>query len=687
MKELVIYNLNDNSEVFSPCIVVHGKCSAGNTSSIQVQHPQLPPLNYAINDGGFKCVVLLLPGANRLTFITNTNISKTVTCTYSAMLQDAPIHLCLLVGRDSPLQYDSPQSQIRREGGNNIDMAIRKLRLGARLMQAFTAEQMLRNGFGPRTFQFVEEYEVDTTFRRSELRNRIKVHILPCDKTAAQLRDPNLAQQNPKASDAGGLFGIAMDALRRYGGPFTSGAKPVQAAVMFLDTHWDRKINLLTAHAALGGGDDSIKLAIFGSHGLFSWPLYIEDVPAYLTDDTRTSTDEVANDANECGTHWETLVVTLGAFMHEIGHLLGSPHRENGVMLRDYVTLNRSFLTREAFSVRTNSTGAKPPILPREECTWNRIDLLKFLYHASFTTPQDFYDPSFMRPGRLNNPNTASPILLPLPNECICLKSETGIFCIELVCDDLARAHIEYLPQSLGGTGPQKEIILSLDELRSRLPPDFAKFRNSFKLRAIAVNSGEEEWSDLPLLLANSFIDMSPYGLPNISGVKTSLYGDPNRGRDVGVIPFDGRKVGAVRVYFGAALDGIRVYMSRNEKSTPSVPPRTYMGKITEALQSVRIDHPTNANNTSSLFGNETNNFADVVFEPGEYLAGFNVRSGAWIDAVQVISSTGRLSQYFGNANGGGKHQLLPPHNQQILGLYGRLGQWVDGIGLVYGSF
>ena len=37
----------------------------------------------------------------------------------------------------------------------------------------------------------------------------------------------------------------------------------------------------------------------------------------------------------------------------------------------------------------------------------------------------------------------------------------------------------------------------------------------------------------------------------------------------------------------------------------------------------------------------------------GEYITGFFVRSGAWIDAVQVLTSLGRRSALFGNTHGG----------------------------------
>ncbi|SCU86291.1 LAME_0D05402g1_1 [Lachancea meyersii CBS 8951] len=688
MGELVLYNAVDGSEKFSACNIIHGKVSRPGTTILEVHNPELPTLRFPVNECVFKCVVMLNPGENRLTFISDQGERKSIALRYTPLLQNPPVHMCLLVAKDSPLTFDSPRSQQVKEGGNNLELACRKLRVGTRLMQAFTSEQMLRNGFGPRTFGAVEEFARDTTFKQSRMRNRVKIHILRSDKTLKELRDPNLAQQNPNASDAGGLFGIAMDALRKYGGPFDPPhGCPAQAAVMFLDTHWDPKLKLITAHAALGGGDDRIKLAIFGSHGLYSWPTCIEDVIPYFTDETRCSQSEVANDSGECGSHWECFTLTVGAFMHEIGHLLGSPHQENGVMLRDYVRLNRSFLTKEAFSTRTNSHGAKPPIYPLEECTWNRIDLLKFLHHPSFTIPQDYNDSSMMRPSCIGGHTIPAPSVYVLPNNCCLLKSQTGIFCIQIICGDLARAFIEYLPLSLGGVGPQKEILLSLDDLRSRIPPEYvAQYRNTFKLKVCALNSPEADWEMFPQFLQASQISMAQYGFPaHVMGMKSTLYGSAQRGQDVGIVPFDGRQVSGVRVYHGAAVDGVRFYLHRqraNEKQPP-LPPRSYMGKLATTVKSV---YTQNTTGPSVLFGHETGSYSDIFFDDDEQLLGFDIRSGCWLDGIGVITNKGRASKIFGNANGGSGHQIIVPGGQKLLGVFGRVGQWVDAFGVIYGT-
>ncbi|AAS51682.2 ADL238Wp [Eremothecium gossypii ATCC 10895] len=684
MASIELFNLVDGYEVYSPALVIHGRCRSEKASSIQVHHPELPFLTYQVHCQTFKALVHLVPGANVLTFTTDENEHITVTCTYAPQAEAPPIHLCILVAKDSPMVFDSPAVQRQREGGCGMDLAIKKLRCGARLMQAFTNEQMLRNGFGHRCFQFAEEVTTDTLFREPKERRTIKIHIVRSKLSTAEIRDPNLAQQNPNGSNTGGLFNVALEALQEYGGPFGDSSQPVQAAVIFMDTHWDPQAKLITAHAALGGGAGHIRLAIFGSHGLYSWPPSLELVPYYMSDPTPSSIMEVANDCNECGTHWECLTVTLGAFMHEIGHLLGCPHQEHGVMLRDYVTLNRSFMTMEGYSSRTNSCGAPAPIRPAEECTWHRLDLLRFLYHPSFANPTNYSDPSFKGVGVLSNFPFPRPTLYPCGNRQAVVSAQGGIYCIELISGDLARAHIEYLPLSLGGQGPQTDVLLSLDDLRARIPQQhLVDCKGIFKVAVHAVNSESAEFDDFPSKIYAQEISMAPYGYPAlVTGIKGTMLGNPEGGGDAGIISIFPREVEAVRVYHGYALDGIRFYFrSPQQINDDAAGSHDYFRKLKNSLKG-----PSRNRSASALFGRETNNYSDFVLSPDESLLGFNVRSGCWIDAVQIITSQGRTSPLFGNTSGGGLGTLVPPTGYEVLALHGRVGQWVDAMGIIYGN-
>lgn len=707
--------MQNNGTVHSPLLIVHGESSVSQGGVLTVSHrgDSFPPLHYEVNKGFFKAIVHLEPGENPLVFQhsqgqviggqaqydTNSRQKPygiSFTINYVPLVQNKPIHMCLLLAKDSPGLYDCPSARKQQEG-NGVDIAIKKLRVGGRLMQAFTNEQMLRAGFGQRTFNFVEEFTQDTQFiqewNRPKFRNTIKIHILRSRKTLKELRDANLAQQNPKGNNTGGLFGIAMEALRDYGGPFAQPYK-VQAAVMFMDAHYDQKLNMILTHAALGGGDDKIKLAIFGSHGLYSWPASYEQViPSFL--DTTPRSNEVANDANECGSYWECLTITLGAFMHEIGHLLGCPHQRSGVMLRDYVTLNRSFLTRESYSTRTKRNGLVP-ILPKDECTWHRLDLLRFLYHASFELPSDYLDPSFQKNNR--NPGKAS--LMPVGNRSALLKSGTGIYAIEIYSGDLAEAYIEYLPKSLGGPGPQTQVMVTVDELKARLPRDKQNKKFDLHVQSVA-GGGQADFNDFERLVSDqSNFLQSDFGLGRgqITAIKSGLLG--KQGNTGPPVIFDPSKVTSVRIYWGMALDGVRIFTRRGEHvGSPPVPQRDYknrLGSLISGFKNQSLNDGSSpqqqqvsaytGDTSSVLFGKQTNHYTDFNLAAGEWIDHFRVRSGAWVDSLQVITNTGRASPVCGNTSGGGEGALECPDGCEIIGFFGNTGSWVESIGVLYTS-
>lgn len=695
----------------TPLLIVHGETSAAKSGILRVLHQgsAYPPLYFEVNSGFFKAAIHLDPGPNPLFFthysgqIVNgypqqdgrpsfKDETVSFTVNYTPLLQNKPIHLCLLLAKDSPGLFDSTTDRTRLEGGNDLGLAIKKMRIAGRLMQAFTHEQMLRTGFGNRTFNFVEEYTEDTTFASEQhnFRNTIKVHILRSRKTLKELRDPNLAQQNSKGTNTGGLFGIAMEALRDYGGPFINTHNDsVQAAVMFLDAHWDPKLKLILTHAALGGGDDKIKLAIFGSHGIYSWPTCLEQVPFAFQDTTKSNINEVANDSNQCDTYWECLNITLGAFMHEIGHLLGCPHQTHGVMLRDYVTLNRSFLTREAPCSRTKSSGFAP-VLPKDECTWHRLDLLRFLHHPSFTLPEDYLDPTFQK----NNCESGKAILLPLGGNNALLKSATGIYAIEIYKGDLAHASIEYLPKSIGGEGSQKEILVNTDEMRSRLPRD--KQEGSFDVHVLSIDGSQSNFNNFEKLVAGSenFIQ-SDFGLGRgqLTGIKSSVFGDSNRGEKQPLVIFDSNRIANIRVYHGGALDGIRIDQSAprsgSVSTAPPLPKRDYKSHLGSAFKKLGLSDTGSQQvlqpvQGSVLYGKQTNNFTDFPFQPGEKITDFKLRSGAWVDAIQIFTDHNRCSPMLGKTDGGGEGTLTLPQGFEIVGLFGSVSNWIDSIGVVY---
>jgi hypothetical protein len=322
---------------------------------------------------------------------------------------------------------------------------------------------MWRNKFGRRVFRFEEEWTTGSANQRDReygtLRSEARVHVIRSDKTLAEIRDLDGEQ----------LFSIAADAVKNH---FKSLPGQTQyVSVLVLDTHWDGASKTIAGHAAHGGGVDGLQLAVYGSHCLQSYPTSFEEVVPAFSDCTPTDTNFVANDGNEAGSSWEAANVGIGAHLRETGRLFGLPHQESGVMPKDfYVAFSRTFLSREAYSTRTKSKGE---LVSREdECTWHRLDCLRFRSHPCFRLPND----------PVMNPDS-SVQAWPVEGGNVVVTAATGISYLEIFAegDDVCHTWVEY-PAENGAV--QRNVSLSEQELRNRLPEKKRKGRMRLSIKS-----------------------------------------------------------------------------------------------------------------------------------------------------------------------------------------------------------
>lgn len=519
-----------------------------------------PAINWPVTESHFKALVYLNPGPNKLRFdfsspkLRNSNTSNPIHSTQITihmmpMNNSPPLQLVILLGKDSPETFDTTPTRMEKEG-NGIDTAVNKFRMAAYLWQAFTAEQMMRNKMGRRCFRFEEEWQTGTSNYRDReqgtMRNEAKIHIVRSNHTVEEIRDPDRAQQNSNAKNSGDLFDIAGEAVTEYFKPRTG--QHLYVSVLILDTHWDNSANLIRGHAALGGTfGEGLHLAVFGSHALHSYPTSLEEVVPAFTDCTRTDTDFVGNDCNESGSSWEAANIGIGAHLHETGHLFGCPHRESGVMLRDYITLNRSFTTREPFSVRTNSKGGL--VLQKDECGWHRLDCLRFRNHPCFRLPND-------SKCTLDSSVQAWPV----DNGQVLVTASSGVAYIEIFTDDdeLCHAWIEYGDGN--GAGPiQRQLVLTEQDLRSRLPDD-RKTRKLLRLDIKSIGGESTEVKDFSLLTSKASMLKLSNGQVAFRGAKLGL--SQLEGSQPEEVIFESvlkqaRLLMQVKVYHGFAVDGM----------------------------------------------------------------------------------------------------------------------------------
>lgn len=398
-RPLTLTNIQDGETVHQACIILNGQCqqldySAEQTSYISVTSAS--SLNRAetvhhwpVHHGEFKALVMLNPGLNKISFKIHHGSSGSLdlTITYIPLLQLPPLHLAILVAKDSPLLTDCPPAKY---GGistahSGIDAAISKLRMAAYMWQALTAEDFRQKGLGRRSFRLEEEWALNTTTRAAHqaapgdhkhMGSVAKVHIIRSEKTVEELRDVNCAQQNSSGHDRDALHRYFETALLNAGAPFQSGSRPVVAGLV-LDAHYSAEKGLILAHAALGcHKPNGLSLGIFGSHLTYSWPRFVEEVPACLEDLTLTG-DTVGNDNGECDTMRGACFVGQGAFLHEVGHAFGADHT-TGIMARGY-----------SKSWGLNFLAPKDEGRAMNEAKWDLQDVFRFKLLPHFALPGD----------------------------------------------------------------------------------------------------------------------------------------------------------------------------------------------------------------------------------------------------------------------------------------------------------
>jgi hypothetical protein len=596
--------------------------------TVTINHHQgrFPSTAWPVSDSYFKALIHLEPGWNRIRLdftspkvsTSNTSIpshASFLNINYLPLNHLPPLQLAIILGSDSPATYDAMPDRIEREG-NGLELATKKFRVAAYLWQAFTGEQMQRHGFGRRCFRFEDSWEPGTLsyqdWGTGQFRTQAKIHVIRSTKTTAEIQDLNIAQQYDKATKKNDLFGIATEAVKSHFQ--TKPGQKLYVSCLFLDTRWDPKEKTIRGHAALGGGDGDLQLGIFGSHALHSYPSSIEEVWQAFQDCTRTDTAFIADDLNESGSNWEAANIGIGAHLHETGHLFGCPHQESGVMLRDYVTLNRTFTCREPYSTRTKSPGQRL-VLPEDECKWHRLDALRFRFHPCFGIPID----------RSVGDGSVQVWTVDNAQGGVIATSKSGIAWVELYTegDDICHYWREW--PEIENQYPRQVALIDA-ELRGLLPKDKQKSR--LKLEIFSAGGGKHVVEDFSQLANQKLARVKlPDGRWGYRGSKlgySQMEGSEPQELILESARIQTKALLSIRVYHGFAIDGIEFFYENQE---------------------------------SQLFGKRGgapggSNFA-LDTRKGELLLGFALRAGLWIDGLQILTSLGRKSEMFGNATGG----------------------------------
>ncbi|KAG5951124.1 hypothetical protein E4U53_003726 [Claviceps sorghi] len=654
-----VHNISENSWVFQKVLLLHGsigepgKYSVDGTIVVSQYDDSFPATSWPVCESRFKALVYLHPGPNkfRLDFsspkLANNSSSNPTHVSYMTIhmipaTNAPPLQLAIIVGRDSPETFDAPPARMEKEG-NGLSTAVRKFRMAAYLWQAFTAEQMWRQKLGRRSFRFEEEWVLGTANYRDResgtMRSEARVHIVRSDKTVAEIRDLHRNQALDDATEKNALFQLAANAVNGHFKPLLGQKTYVSA--LFLDTHWDPHTGVVSGHAALGGSMGDLHISVFGSHCLHSYPSSFEEVVPAFTDCTPIDTSYVANESREAGSSWEAANLGIGAHLHETGHLFGCPHQESGVMQKDYVVFNRSFVPREAFSTRTKSKGG--PVRPGDECGWHRLDCLRFRAHPAFRLPNDA-------------PRYADDSVQAFATEAgtIIATAATGISHVEIYGDgdNVCHSWLEFAIEN----GPvQRQLALSEQDLRARMLETKRKGRVSISIKSHGGGS----------LTITDFSEFTS------KGAMVKLGG--------------GKMAFRSQVLDGAKTDGGE---QQDLVFTSAVNSDRVMSQViayhTSALHGLEFVYD---DNTSQLIGERKEPEASQTFEfdirRGEYLSGLLVRAGSRVEGIQISTSLGRKSPVFGNAHGGSARNVIPPRGYSICGISGSCGSWVHNLSVL----
>ncbi|KAK0668396.1 putative peptidase family-domain-containing protein [Cercophora samala] len=292
-----------------------------------------PDQRWPLSLGHFKALVLLSPGLNKILVSSGEDATNKVELSlrYTPLLQVPPLHLAILVAKDSPLLMDCPPAKFGEISSthSSLNAAISKLRVAAYMWQALAADNFYWKGLPRQSFRIEEEYAPDTLSRYSQQRSFGKqqvmgsvprIHVIRTDKTVAQLRDVDAESglkhdQEHRHKD---LYKIMSKAVKNSEGPLHPNNKPVVAALL-LDAHFDRKVGRALPDALFSmHKTDGLSLAMSGSQSTYSWPRFIDEIPDCLLDATPVG-DTVSSERSEQSLcMWEACSLSQGRFYKEI---------------------------------------------------------------------------------------------------------------------------------------------------------------------------------------------------------------------------------------------------------------------------------------------------------------------------------------------------------------------------------
>lgn len=333
---LAVTSYEDGEEVRYPVVLLRGTTDPAVervTVTNRASNRASREMAGLAREGCFAVLAELVPGENVLSLSAG-DAATELRLRYRPHANPARVRVIYVTDASGDTAFDRPE-------GVSDDWRGR-LRTAALLMQTFTAEQCRLAGLPRRTFGL----ELDSD-------GEVVIHLLRAGRTAAEYQ----------AMDGQALY---REMARERDAALPPGENVDLVIPAF--TRFDRTAGRPVAHTALGGGN----LALFGSGNLFTWPASLAEVQPAFMDARRVDPALFFSDSVGRHTYWACASTTMGAALHELGHVFGLPHSTavHDIMTRGHDRFNRYFTLVEPphagcaapYSFRTDEVAAWMPV-------------------------------------------------------------------------------------------------------------------------------------------------------------------------------------------------------------------------------------------------------------------------------------------------------------------------------------